>query len=277
MSDDLKTNSSNQFGPDVSSNETERNRNKNSERILHAKINSKLFKNIIKIASLLSDTPQLIISPHGIEIVAINDARTAIAKFNIKKDVFEEYKSTDFRIGMDLDRVCKILEIAKPSELIDIKFNQNRNQLTIAIDELKTWMGIIDLKHNPKVNPAILNECGYALFKVDKLKRSLILSTDISESVLLGIDRTKFEVRTEQDVNAVELRMKREDLSELESKAYYENFYQSSILRDLMRCFPSESSIVIRFGDETPLQIDYDFDHEGTHLTFFLLPRIEVS
>ncbi len=247
------------------------------KKVFRAKINSKLFKNIIEIASLLSDTPQLIISPRGIEIFAINDARTAIAKLNIKDDVFEEYKSTDFRIGMDLKRVKKILEIAKSNELIDIKFDQNRNQLTIAIDELKTWMGIIDLKHNPKVNPAILNECGYALFKVDNLRRSLILSTDISESVLLGIDRTKFKVRTEQDVNAVELRMKREDLFELESDAYYENFYQSSILRDLMRCFPSESSIAIRFGDKTPLQIDYDFDHEGTHLTFFLLPRIEVS
>lgn len=277
MSDNLRTGSSNKAGKNISKIETGKTINKKSDRTLHAKINSKLFKNIIKIAALLSDTAKLLISPRGIEIIAVNDAMTAIAKLNIDEDVFEEYKATEFRIGLDLERIRKILDIAKTSELIDIRFNQNKNQLTIAIDELMTRMGIIDLKHNPEVNPAILNECGYAVFKVDKLKRSLILSTDISESVLLGMDRDKFEVRTEQDVNAVELRMKSEDLAELESKAYYENFYQCSILRDLMLCFPSGSLIAFRFGDNTPLQIDYGFNHQGTHLKFFLIPRIEVS
>lgn len=247
------------------------------KKIFQAKINPILFKIIIKIAALLTDTAQLIISPHGIEIVAVNDAMTASAKLNVKEDVFEEYKATEFRIGLDLDRIRKILEIAKGIESIDIKFNQNSNQLTIAIDELKVRMGIIDLKHTPQANPAILSEYGYTVFKVDKLKRSLILSTDISESVVLGMDRNKFEVRTEKDVNAVELRMKKEDLFELESKAYYENLYESSILRDLMQCLSSESAIAIRFGDDTPLQIDYDFSYEGARFRFFLLPMIEAS
>jgi len=243
----------------------------------HAQLDSKLLKTLIKIAELVTITARLSISPNGIELSAINPARSTIVKLNVNKKAFEEYKATNFDLGLDLIRVKRIVDIAKINESIDIKFDQKQNQILLAVDELKIRMPIMDLQDVANPNPMLLNEHGHAIFKVDKFKRGLILSEDISESVILGIDSNKFELRTEQNVDSVEFRLGKQDLVELESRVYFENMFPSKILKNLVQQLSDESSIEIRFGDQTPLQIDYNFSYDGSHMKFFLVPMISEA
>ena len=198
-----------------------------------------------------------------------------MANINIGKSVFEKYNATTFELGLDLDRIRKIIDLAKANELVDIQFIQEKNQLVVAIGELKALMGIVDFRDIPDLNPEIMKISGKVTLKVNQLKRGLIVSDDIAEDVVLGIDRNKFELRAEKDANAVELRLTKPDLFELESEIYHESAYSSKSLKDLFHCLEDESLVQICFGNETPLQIDYDFPYPGSHLTYFLCPRIE--
>ena len=229
----------------------------------------------MRIIGLLTDTAKLYITPKDISIKAIDKAKVALANINIGKSVFDKYNATTFELGLDLDRIRKIIDLAKANELVDIQFFQERNQLVVTIGELKALMGIVDFRDIPDSKPEIIEESGKVILKADQLKRGLIVSDDIAEDVVLGIDRNKFLLKAEKDANAVELRLIKSDLLELESEVYHESGFSCKYLKDLFQCLNDESVVQICFGSETLLRIDYDFPYPGSHLTYFLCPRIE--
>jgi DNA polymerase III sliding clamp (beta) subunit (PCNA family) len=247
--------------------------NNDSKKVFHVKICATLLRILIRISSLLTKTATLYITPSGITISAIDDSQIAMVKLTVQNNAFEKYHATRFKLGLDLDRLKTIINLANPYEIIEMKYVQNR--LFVSIEELQTRMGIIDLKNIPDINTAILNASGHSILKSDKLKRGLMASHDIVDSVVLGIDCNKFELRAEKDVNTVRLQLKKEDLIELESAAYFESIYSRKHLQDIIQCLPSESLIRVQFGDRTPLKIDYEFPNEAGQMTYFLMPEVE--
>jgi proliferating cell nuclear antigen len=226
---------------------------------------------------LLTDTAKLCITPKYLTIKAIDGATVAMINIKIGKAVFKKYNATNFELGLNLDRIKKIIDLGNADELIDIKFIQENNQLGVSIGEFKTLMGIVDFSEFPIFKPGSMNATGKVTLKVDKLKRSIIYSDDISDVVVLGIDRNKFELRAEENVNAVKLRLKKTDLEKLQSSVYYQNLYSSKYLKNLFQCLEDESFVEMCFGDETPLQIVYDFPYSGSSMTYFLCPRVKES
>lgn len=245
-----------------------------SDKIFKAKISAVPLKNYVKIARLLTDTAKLSITPDGIEIKAIDKAMVSLVNIHLKKSAFDTYKATTFELGLDLDRIKKIADLAKPNEMVDLKFISKMNQLVVAMDELKIRMGIVDFRDIPTIKPTTMQKSGKAIFKLDKMKRGIIASNDITDSIFLGINRNKLELRAEKDVNAVQLRLKKSETCELDSEIYHENQYSCSYLNDIIHCLENESQIQLRFGEDTPLKIDYDFP-DDSHMMYILCPRIE--
>lgn len=231
------------------------------------------MKKMINLANLLSNIATLHITTSGLTISAMDQYQIAMAKLMVQKTSFETYDATRFKLGLDIDRMKKIVDLAKSNEIIDVQYKQN--QLVVSIEEIKTKMGVIDLFNIPDVNSVILNNSGHALLKSDKLRRALIASNGISENVLLGIDREKLELRAKKDVNSVKLRLKKEELIELESKQYHESRYPIKHLENLFQYLPNDAIVQISFGDQTPLQIVHDFDNGMGHMIYNLVSFIE--
>lgn len=142
-----------------------------NKKIFHAQIGSIPLKNFVKITGLLTDTAKLYITPKDISIKAIDKAKVALVNINIGKSVFDKYNATTFELGLDLDRIRKIIDLAKANELVDIQFIQEKNQLVVAIGELKALMGIVDFRDIPDLNPEIMEVSGKVTLKAGQLKR----------------------------------------------------------------------------------------------------------
>jgi proliferating cell nuclear antigen len=245
------------------------------KKVFHAHIDSSLFKKIIKIARAVRDTARLFVTPDGIEINAVDKAMNAMVNINVKKSSFKKYKSSTFQIGLDLDRIKKILDITKTSDSIEIIFHQKENRLIIKTDEMKAQLGIVDIGDIPVVNIEILSSSGHVVVPVAQIKRGISLIEVISEYVKLGIDREKFQMSAEEDVNAVEFLLEKQVLVELESEQYHENFFYIDILGKIIQGLDSDSLMRISFGNDNPLRIDYDLNDDRSCLKFFLTQMIQ--
>jgi len=244
-------------------------------KTLYAQISSALLKTVVRIiGGLQTDTAKLCVTPTGINIVAMDEAMVATMFLTLGYSIFEKFEAAEFEICIDLKRLKEIVNLVRTDDLITIKFDYKNNQLIINLDNLETRMGILDLNEMLNAQTSFLNLSGHIVLHIDELKRGIAAAEYVADSVFFSIDPEKFELKAENSANSAHLTLLKKDLIEHESNAIHKNTFATNYLSNIINVLNSENHIRLRFGNETHLQLDYDFSEQG-HLTFKLLPRVE--
>jgi len=244
-------------------------------KTLYAQISSVILRTVVRIiGGLQAEAAKLCITPTGINIIALDGARVAMTFLSLEQSIFEKFQATPFEICIDLKRLKEIVDLARTDDLVTIKFDYKNNQLVIDFGKLITRMGILDINEELKEPPSFLNSSGQIVLHVDELKRGIVAAEYVAESLSLSIDPEKFDLNAEDYANSAHLTMLKKDLIEHDSNAIHKNIFSTNHLSNIINVLNGEHCIRLRFGNETHLQLDYDFSEKG-HLTYILLPRVE--
>lgn len=83
-------------------------------------------------------------------------------------------------------------------------------------------------------------------------------------------------MKAEGETNEVEIRLTLEDegLLDLEVEEETKSAYGIRYLSDMVKGIGKADEVILRFGNEMPLQMEYMIRDEG-RLTFLLAPRVE--
>ena len=241
-----------------------------------AQIHPALLKTVVKIlGGIMTDIANLHITSKGITITAIDMANVAMIRIQLEKTVFEKFEATEFEICIDMERLKKIVNLVEADDSITMKFDSRDNQFIINLDNLETRMGLVDLNETLTAPPTILNSSGHIVLHVNDIKRSITAAENITDTVILSIDPEKFEIKAEKNMDLVHLTLSKENLIEHNSETHHKNSYSTNYLSNIISCLNGENCIRLRFGNETQLQLDYNFSESGGHLIYVLLPRLE--
>lgn len=245
-------------------------------QIFNVKISQVLLKTVFKIlGGLQTDKIKLCITPKDITIVAFDESMVAKLDLKLEKSAFEKFEATEFEIGLDLKNLKKIVNLALTNDTIAIKFDNKKSHLILELNNLKTRLGIIDINEIPEARPSILSSSGYLVLYVKEFNRAITAARDIADSIVLRLDKEKFELDAEKDTDSMQLSLSKKDLMEHNSDASHKNSFSSKHLSNIIGCLNDKNLIRLRFGNETPLQLNYDFSGGVGHMTYVLLPQVE--
>ena len=239
---------------------------------------AKEFADLKDTASNLIDEAAFKIAEEGISMRAMDPSRVVLLDLNLPASIFSKYDlDGEETVGVNMDHFKKVLKRGKGKDILVLrKGEENFLEITlegtakrtfrlplIEVEELE-----LDLPELPfTVKAVILGEV---------LKEAVKDASLVSDSIKFIAKENEFVMRAEGETQEVEIKLTLEDegLLDLNVEEETRSAYGVSYLADMAKGIGKADEVVLRFGNEMPLQMDYPIRDEG-RLTFLLAPRVE--
>ncbi|ALM74368.1 DNA polymerase sliding clamp [Thermococcus barophilus] len=239
---------------------------------------AKDFATLIATASNLIDEAAFKVTEDGISMRAMDPSRVVLIDLNLPAGIFSKYEvDGEETIGVNMDHFKKILKRGKSKDILILKKGEeNFLEVTLQGTATRTFrLPLIEVEELELELPE-LPFTAKAVVLGEVLKEAVKDASLVSDSLKFIARENEFIMKAEGETNEVEIKLTLEDegLLDLEVQEETKSAYGISYLADMVKGIGKADEVIIQFGNEMPLQMDYPVRDEGK-LTFLLAPRVE--
>ena len=239
---------------------------------------AKEFADIIATASNLIDEAAFKFTEEGISMRAMDPSRVVLIDLNLPQSIFSKYEvEEEETIGVNMDQFKKVLKRGKAKDtLILRKGEDNFLEVTFEGTARRTFrLPLIDVEELELELPELPFTAKVVVLG-EVLKEAVKDASLVSDAIKFIATENEFVMKAEGETNEVEIRLTLEDegLLDLEVKEETKSAYGISYLSDMIKGIGKADEVILNFGNEMPLQMEYPIRDEG-RLVFLLAPRVE--
>ena len=234
-----------------------------------------LRESISAISELVNEV-KLKVNKDMVEIVAMDPANVAMVIFKLLSSTFIDYDvKKDYELCISLDHLKNIVRRAKPSDIITLKFDENKNKLNILLkgdserhfslgllDDQGKEQKIPDLKFSANIETSAL-QFGEAIDDLDIVSDSINFIIDDGKFVLQG-DGTTSSGRIEFGEGTKVVNKTNESIKEKNSLEY---------LKKIAKAGKLSGHVGVYFGKDYPMMIEYKVVDKLV-MKYILAPRV---
>ena len=243
--------------------------------MFNVKVKSDIIKGIIDVTSPLVNEAKFNITSKGISLKAVDPAHVAMVELDIKSTAFEEYKSDDMELGIDLDKLSGIMRLADSGDTVSLEYDEKSNRLIVTIGNLVRKMGLIDTAGMPDSKVPDLDLPSKTIITASELSKGVRASEAVSDHLALSVDKEAFELFAEGDTDTVNLKLPKNLLVELNSPGKFKSLFSIDYFSNMIKPVKAGDPITIFLGNDNPIRVDFDIAEKKGHVTYLLAPRIE--
>ncbi len=239
---------------------------------------AKDFATLIATASNLIDEAAFKVTEDGISMRAMDPSRVVLIDLNLPAAIFSKYEVDGKEtIGVNMDHFKKILKRGKSKDILVLKKGEE-NFLEVILQGTATRtfrLPLIEVEELELELPE-LPFTAKAVVLGEVLKEAVKDASLVSDSLKFIARENEFIMKAEGETNEVEIKLTLEDegLLDLDVQEDTKSAYGISYLADMVKGIGKADEVIIQFGNDMPLQMDYPVRDEGK-LTFLLAPRVE--
>jgi len=243
--------------------------------MFQAKARADILKEVVNVVSTLVDEAKFSISADGLTLRAVDPAHIAMVDLTLGKDAFEEFKADEAEIGLDIDKLSQFLKLARGDDVVDMKHDEDKRRLNIAVGDVTRRMSLIDTTgmSDPKVPnlelPAKLT------VKVDDLIQGIKASETVSDHIALVASPDAFEMTCEGDMDQVNWKKVKKDMESLETPSSVRSLFPLEYFSNMLRAVPSGSLVTMHLGNDYPVRVEFKIAGGKGEVRYLLAPRIE--
>ena len=242
--------------------------------MFQAKIKSEILREVIGVLSTITDEGKFNLTKDGINTKVVDPAHVAMLHLTLNKKAFEEYKTDECTLGIDIDKLKDVIKLAGPGETVEMQHDEDKNRLILNIGNITRRMALIDTKgmSEPKIPsldlPALLT------INTEEAKRGVKASEPVADHVELKASPDGFEMTAKGDTDTVILKLHKDLLEKLDCKEAVRSLYSLDYLGKMIKTV-SSPNIGLHFGNDLPVNMDFDLADGSGHVRYLLAPRIE--
>lgn len=243
--------------------------------MFQAKARADILKEVVNVVSTLVDEAKFSMNSDGLTIKAVDPAHIAMVDLSLGKDAFEEFKADEVEIGIDIDKLSQFLKLARSDDIIDVKHDEDKRRLNIAVGDITRRMSLIDTTgmSDPKV-PS-LNLPVTLTVKVDDLVQGIKASETVSDHIALIASPEGFEMTCEGDMDQVNWKKSKKDMESLEAPSSVRSLFPLEYFSNMLRAVPSGSLVTMHLGNDYPVRVEFKIAGGKGEVRYLLAPRIE--
>lgn len=218
------------------------------------------------------------VTEDGFTIDAQDPATVALTSVEFPASAFESYDAEPTKLGVDLDRLGAVLDIASPDELVRLTVNPETRTLHVRVGELAYTLGLIDpdaVRAPPEDFGVTWDVTADATIDGRALANVVRAADMVSNHVALGADPAEetLYARADGDTDAMELTFSADDCDDLTTGDAH-SLYSVSYLDSIARVVPADASVHLELGEEAPLKLAIPLA-DGS-VTYYLAPRRRI-
>ncbi|WP_048148705.1 DNA polymerase sliding clamp [Palaeococcus ferrophilus] len=239
---------------------------------------AKDFADLIATASNLIDEAAFKVTENGISMRAMDPSRVVLIDLDLPENIFSKYSvDGEETVGVNIDHFKKVLKRASGKDTLVLRKGKE-NYLEIVLQGTATRkfkLPLIDVEELELDLPE-LPFTAKAVILGEVIKEAVKDASLVSDSIKLIAKENELVFKAEGETQEVEIKLTLEDegLLDIEVEEETRSAYGISYLADMVKGIGKADEVILRFGTEMPLQMDYPVRDEG-RLTFLLAPRVE--
>jgi len=240
-----------------------------------AKLKADVLRDVIKVVSTLVDEVKLNVTKDGLSLKAVDPAHVAMVDLNLGKEAFEEFESSPGELGLDIDKVKEVLNLAKADTVLDINHDEEHNKLVFRIDNITRHMSLVDTMGMSDPKMPQLNLPAKVKVAAGELLQGIKASESISNHIALVASPEGFELSSQGDTDSVSLKLRKDLLLSLECTEPVRSLFSLDYFSNMVRAVPSAGVIGLAIGQDYPARLDFEIAEGHGKVVYLLAPRIE--
>jgi len=243
--------------------------------MFQVKVKANVLKDLIDVTSPLVNEVKFNISKNEISLRAVDPAHVAMIDLRITSDAFEEYKTEDLELGIDMDKFASIMRLANSEQMVNLEFNQKQNRLVIQIGNLVRKMALIDTAGMPDPKMPNLDLPGKVVVKASELSQGVKASESISDHLAITMKKDSFQLYAEGDTDTVDLTIPKDMLIDLSTSEKVKSLFSIDYFSNMIKSVKANEAVTIHLGNDNPTKVEFNVAQSKGHVTYLLAPRIE--
>jgi len=232
----------------------------------------------INVISELVNEVRFHVDKEKIDLVAMDPANVAMVDFKLFSTAFTEYSvAEDVDLCISLDAFKSILKRVKPSDVLSIELEKEKNQLHLKLqgDNTRTFtLALIDIDEKEQRVPDL--KFAASLSTSSSVFEDAIQDVDVvSDAVVLCLEDGKFSVEGKGNVNHVisEIAGNEETKITSTTKEAIRSKYSIEYLKKIIKGGKLAGAVQLQFSNDYPLRIDYTVK-DRLNFAVVLAPRV---
>lgn len=238
----------------------------------------KLLVDSVNIISELVNEVRFKVDKDRIELIAMDPANVAMVIFQLLSSAFTEYKvDKTEEIAISLDQLKAILRRVKPSDVVTIELDNEKNRLKIQLrgESTRTFnLALIDVEEKGQRVPELTFPLHIEMDSV--VFDEAVQDVDVvAESVALIAGKDNFVIEAESNLNDARVEMDKGDGVAIKTSAkdLLKSKYSIEYLKKIVKGSKLSNKVVLQFDKNYPLRVDYLLK-DKLSFSVILAPRV---
>lgn len=237
----------------------------------------RFLKDSILIISELVNEVNFKVDKDKIELIAMDPANVAMVVFKLLSSSFAEYDVKDEKtIGLNLMNFTQILKRVKPSDILTLELDEEKNRLNIGLKGNTTRhfsVALLDIEEREQRVPNLKFST--------KVETNSIIFNDaiedmdiIADSLTLAVAKGHFIVSSDGSLSSAKVLIADDEETQIATKEDdIKAKYSVEYLKKIIKGAKLSNSVSLEFAQDYPLRIEYRII-DRLSLMFILAPRV---
>lgn len=243
--------------------------------MLNITARQELMRTIVETLGVVVEEARLDFGEDGLSVRVVDPSHVAMIKMDVDSAAFDTWDVDDTKLGLEMRKLKEILTQGQGTDAVYMSHDDATGQVSVKIGRIDLTMRPLD---NTTLNPPNVPEldlpCGVTISGAE-LAQAIRASKLVSDLVNMSLTESQFSVNVKGPNSEVNADFSKDELLAIDCSEPARSQYSLTYLIPLAKIFQGIENVNLRFGENFPLKITFDFADGAGHVEYFLAPRVE--
>ena len=235
-----------------------------------------LLTTIFDTLSVVVEEARLDFNEHQLEVRVVDPSHVAMISMDVDSAAFDNWEVDETWLGLELGKMRDLLSLGNAGDLLEISHDESEGRIKLKMGKIDRVIRPLDHSTVSPPNVPDLELPASVTLTGEDLARALRAARQVGDLVNIALDEDGLTISvTGGDTDSVSVSYSKDEVHELKCEGAVRSQYSLTYLLPISRLMTVIDRVTLRFGENFPLKIEYEFADGAASVTYFLAPRIE--
>jgi proliferating cell nuclear antigen len=233
---------------------------------------SNILKTSFDAISSIVDEVQMQADTEGLKLDALDRSHITFVHLELKSGVFDMYSCDEpLKINVDTEELMKVLKRGKSDDMLELAVDESNLIINFEGEARRTFkIHLIDIEYEPPTPPQLEYPTEFEI-PFTLLKNSIQDIDIVSDKISLIVDEDKFIASAEGEFGDATIEYLHGEKIDDNAKSVF----SLEKIKEMLKADKFSEAVVLRLGNDMPLNLSLKMASDEGELSFLLAPRIE--
>ncbi len=233
---------------------------------------SNILKTSFDAISSIVDEVQMQADTEGLKLDALDRSHITFVHLELKSGVFDMYSCDEpLKINVDTEELMKVLKRGKSDDMLELAVDESNLIINFEGEARRTFkIHLIDIEYGVPTPPQLEYPTEFEI-PFTLLKNSIQDIDIVSDKISLIVDEDKFIASAEGEFGDATIEYLHGEKIEDNAKSVF----SLEKIKEMLKADKFSEAVVLRLGNDMPLNLSLKMASDEGELSFLLAPRIE--